>query len=85
MYLKIISSVFFQRFEKGDAVSGLEKTGRSSRTGTKITFKPDPTVFEDTTFNFDNITHRLREIAFLNAGVKIELKDEREENKEKRF
>ncbi|GAI97876.1 unnamed protein product, partial [marine sediment metagenome] len=38
--------------------------------------------FEDTTFIFDNITHRLREIAFLNAGVKINLKDEREENKE---
>jgi DNA gyrase subunit B len=74
--------VFFQRFEKGDAVSGLKIIGKSSLTGTKITFKPDPTVFEDTTFNFDNITHRLREIAFLNAGVKIDLKDEREENKE---
>jgi len=74
--------VFFQRFEKGDAVSGLKIIGKSSRTGTKITFKPDSTVFEDTTFNFDNITHRLREIAFLNAGVKIDLKDEREENKE---
>lgn len=74
--------IFFQRFEKGDAVSGLKIIGKSSHTGTKITFKPDPTVFEDTTFNFDNITHRLREIAFLNAGVKIDLKDEREENKE---
>ena len=74
--------IFFQRFEKGDAVSGLKIIGKSSRTGTKITFKPDPTVFEDTTFNFDSITHRLREIAFLNAGVKINLKDEREENKE---
>ena len=74
--------IFFQRFETGDAVSGLKIIGKSSRTGTKITFKPDPTVFEDTTFNFDNITHRLREIAFLNAGVKINLKDEREENKE---
>lgn len=74
--------IFFQRFEKGDAASGLKIIGKSSRTGTKITFKPDPTVFEDTTFNFDSITHRLREIAFLNAGVKIDLKDEREENKE---
>jgi len=76
------SGIFFQRFERGDAVSDLKKIGRSSRTGTKITFKPDPTVLEDTTFNFDSITHRLREIAFLNAGVKINLKDEREENKE---
>jgi len=74
--------IFFQRFERGDAVSGLKIIGKSSRTGTKITFKPDLTVFEDTTFNFDSIAHRLREIAFLNAGVKIDLKDEREENKE---
>jgi len=74
--------IFFQRFEKGDAVSGLKIIGKSSRTGTKITFKPDQTIFEDTNFNFDNITHRLREIAFLNAGVKINLRDEREENKE---
>jgi len=76
------SGIFFQRFERGDAVSELKKIGKSSRTGTKITFKPDSTIFEDTTFNFDTITHRLREIAFLNAGVKINLKDEREENKE---
>ena len=74
--------IFFQKFEKGDAVSDLKKIGKSSRTGTKITFKPDPTIFEDINFNFDNITHRLREIAFLNAGVKIDLKDEREENRE---
>jgi len=74
--------IFFQRFEKGNATSDLKIIGKSSRTGTKITFKPDPTIFEDTTFNFDNIAHRLREIAFLNAGVKINLKDEREENKE---
>jgi len=75
------SAIFFQRFERGDAVTDLKKIGKSSLTGTKITFKPDPTIFEDTTFNFDSITHRLREIAFLNAGVKIDLKDEREENK----
>ena len=76
------SGIFFQRFERGDAVSDLKKIGKSSRTGTKITFKPDSTIFEDINFIFDNITHRLREIAFLNAGVKINLKDEREENKE---
>ena len=76
------SKVFFQRFEKGNAVSALKKIGRSSRTGTKITFKPDHDIFEETNYDFDTITHRLREIAFLNAGVKIILKDEREENKE---
>jgi len=74
--------IFFQRFEKGDAITGLKKIGKSSRTGTKITFKPDPEIFEETNYDFDTITHRLREIAFLNAGVKIILKDEREKNKE---
>jgi len=76
------SRIFFQRFEKGNAVTTLKKIGKSSRTGTKITFKPDPDIFEETNYDFDNITHRLREIAFLNAGVKIILTDEREEKKE---
>ncbi|MEA1939452.1 MAG: DNA gyrase subunit B, partial [Candidatus Caldatribacteriota bacterium] len=74
--------IFFQRFEKGKAISGLKKIGKSSRTGTKITFKPDSSIFEDTNYDFNAITHRLREIAFLNAGVKINLKDKREEVKE---
>ena len=76
------SKVFFQRFEKGNAVTPLKKIGRSSRTGTKITFKPDADIFDETNYDFDTITHRLREIAFLNAGVKIILKDERVEKKE---
>jgi len=76
------SKIFYQRFEKGNPVCELKKIGKSSRTGTKITFKPDPVIFETTNYDFDIITHRLREIAFLNAGVKIILKDERDEKKE---
>ena len=76
------SKVFFQRFERGNTVTALKNIGKSSRTGTKITFKPDPDIFEETNYDFDTITHRLREIAFLNAGVEIILKDEREEKKE---
>ena len=76
------SKISFQRFEKGNAVTPLKKIGKSSRTGTKITFKPDPDIFEEINYDFDTITHRLREIAFLNAGVKIILTDERKEKKE---
>ena len=76
------SRIFSQKFEKGKPVSDLKKFGKSTQTGTKITFKPDPEIFEDINFNFDIISHWLREIAFLNAGVKVDLKDEREANKE---
>ena len=54
------SRIFFQRFEKGNAVTTLKKIGKSSRTGTKITFKPDPGIFDETNYDFDTITHRLR-------------------------
>lgn len=76
------SRVFSQKFEKGKPVSDLRKFGKSTQTGTKITFRPDPEIFEDLNFSFDIIAHWLREIAFLNAGVKVDLKDEREANKE---
>jgi DNA gyrase subunit B len=76
------SRLFSQKFEKGKPVSDLKKFGKSTQTGTKITFKPDPEIFEDLNFSFDIIAHWLREIAFLNAGVKVDLKDEREANKE---
>lgn len=76
------SRVFSQRFEKGIPVSDLKVIGKSVRTETKITFMPDPDIFEEINFNFDIIAHRLRELAFLNAGAKIDLKDEREPNKE---
>lgn len=76
------SRIFSQKFEKGKPVSDLRKFGKSTQTGTKITFKPDPEIFEDLNFSFDIIAHWLREIAFLNAGVKVDLKDEREANKE---
>jgi len=76
------SKIFSQKFEKGKPVSDLRKFGKSTQTGTKITFRPDPEIFEDINFSFDIIAHWLREIAFLNAGVKVDLKDEREANKE---
>ena len=62
----------------------LQQTGKAGkRTGTKITFKPDPTIMEATKYNFDTLAQRLRELAFLNKGLKITLCDEREEPEKK--
>ncbi len=67
-----------QEYERGVPKSPLAQTGRAgSKRGTKITFKPDPTIMEATEFNFDTLSQRLRELAFLNKGLKITLSDER--------
>ncbi len=73
-----------QDYERGVPKSPLASTGKAGRRrGTKITFKPDPTVMEATKFNFDTLAQRLRELAFLNKGLKITLADEREEPEKK--
>lgn len=69
--------VYWQRYEHGDVASDVEVRGTSSDTGTTVTFKPDSTIFEDTDFNFDVLSARLRELAFLNSGLRITLRDER--------
>lgn len=69
--------VYWQRYEHGNVASDLEVRGKSSHTGTTVTFKPDPEIFEDTEYNFDTLSSRLRELAFLNSGLKISIKDER--------
>ena len=69
--------IFYQRFERGNPVTELKVIGDSKDTGTKITFKPDDQVFDELEYNFEILEHRLREMAFLNKGVKITLKDER--------
>ncbi len=72
--------VYYQKFERGKPVSELEVIGRADKNGTKITYRADQEIFEDITINFDIVAHRLRELAFLNGGVKIELQDERDNN-----
>jgi DNA gyrase subunit B len=74
--------VYHQRYEKGKPVTALTVIGKTKTTGTKITFKPDEDIFE--TFEFDDtiLTGRFRELAFLNAGIKINFEDERKEVKE---
>ncbi|MBW6514940.1 MAG: DNA topoisomerase (ATP-hydrolyzing) subunit B [Candidatus Syntrophosphaera sp.] len=69
--------IYYQRYERGKAVTGLEILGDTNRKGTVIKFKPDDTIFETVEFSFDYLTTRLRELAFLNKGVRIILKDER--------
>ena len=74
-----------QEYSRGKPTSQLEQTEKISTddTGTKVTFKPDTEIFTITEFNFDTLSHRLRELAFLNKGLKIEINDERDEREHK--
>jgi len=69
--------IYHQRYERGKTVSKLTVIGKSSTTGTKVTFKPDKTIFSKIDFSYDILAQRLRELAFLNKGLKIKLEDER--------
>jgi len=71
-----------QKYEKGVPMTDLQQCEKVSRTGTTVHFKPDPDIFEVTTFEFDILANRLREIAFLNKGLQIDLEDERSDTKE---
>ncbi len=70
----------FMSFKRGVPDGPIEKRGRVKSTGTRITFKPDPEIFEDTTFNAETLLNRLRELAFLNRGIRITFEDERSDN-----
>ena len=70
--------VFQQTYERGTPQRDLQVTGTTKKRGTKVTFKPDAEVFETIEFSFDTLAQRLRELAFLNAGVTITLDDERD-------
>ena len=72
-------NVYRQRFERGAQVTELQKTGETERKGTVVTFKADPKIFTETTvYDYETLSIRLREQAFLNAGIHIELKDLRD-------
>lgn len=66
-----------QNFSRGDPVTGLLKHNPTTKTGTKISFKPDPQIFTNIEFHFDILAGRLREQAFLNKGLKVNILDER--------
>ena len=73
--------VYVQSYKRGTPQAPLEVTGHTDRRGTKVTFKPDAKIFETTEFNFDVLSQRLRELAFLNKGLLITIEDERAEKK----
>ena len=69
--------VWTLEFAQGIVKTPLQKLGKTDKSGTKITFKPDGTIFPDTKFLYDTLTKRLQELAFLNAGIRIRINDER--------
>ena len=81
-------NIYEQRYERGKVMHELKIVGEcdKDKTGTKVTFKPDDTIFETTVFDFDTLKQRLRETAFLTKGLRINLRDDRGEEKiEKSF
>ena len=73
--------VWQQAYERGRPVAPIKAVGTSKKTGTKVTFWPDPEIFSVTEFHFDSLSQRLRELSFLNPGVKISIHDERTDKK----
>ena len=71
------SRVYQQSYRRGRPLGPLQETGRTDRRGTKITFRPDSTIFDTLDFHFDTLSQRLRELSFLNKGVVITVTDER--------
>src|SRR6187401_2875646 len=70
--------VYQQSYERGTPTGPLEVTGTTQKRGTKVTFKPDPQIFESSDYSFDTLAQRLRELAFLNGGIVITIDDERD-------
>ncbi len=70
------AKVYYQEYKAGKPVAGLEVIGKTKKLGTRITFRPDKKIFRDGKFSFDALSNRLRELAFLNGGTRIILKDE---------
>ena len=79
--IKRDGKVYQQRYKRGDPQGPLKEVGRSKERGTRITFRPDPKVFESLDFSFDILSQRLRELAFLNKGLHITGEDERSQKK----
>ena len=79
--IKRDGKVYQQDYERGVPLAPLKETGTSTERGTRITFKPDPTVFETVDLSFDVLSQRLRELAFLNRALRILIEDERHDKK----
>ncbi|MCR3761114.1 DNA topoisomerase (ATP-hydrolyzing) subunit B [Clostridium felsineum] len=80
--VKTEGHIWKQTYHRGKVASPFEKIGDSEDHGTRIYFKPDPEIFEDIEYDYDTLSQRLRELAFLNKGIKIQLTDERNDKNE---
>jgi DNA gyrase subunit B len=78
-------TTYEQEYIRGIAAARLQPTGKTKRRGTKVSFKPDSEIFDVTEYNFDTLSQRLREKAFLNSGVRISINDERTEKSHEFF
>ena len=74
--------IYYQTYEKGIKTSQLKNTGKTRKRGTKVHFIPDAEIFKTTDFSFDILVRRMRELAFLNKGLRIVIKDKRSDQKE---
>jgi DNA gyrase subunit B len=83
--IKRDGKVYQQSYKRGDPQAPLQEVGKSKERGTRVTFKPDTTIFETADFSFDILSQRLRELAFLNRGIKITIEDERTQKKHEFF
>jgi DNA gyrase subunit B len=83
--IKRDGKVYQQAYQRGDPQAPLKEVGVSKERGTRVTFKPDGNIFETSEFSFDLLSQRLRELAFLNRGVKISIEDERSQKKHEFF
>ncbi|MHC4547949.1 MAG: DNA topoisomerase (ATP-hydrolyzing) subunit B [Planctomycetota bacterium] len=77
--------IYRQTYERGEPTTDLTKMGKTERRGTRVHFTPDTDIFADTAFHYDTLATRLRELAFLNRGLKITMRDERGDPKEEVF
>jgi len=81
VFVKRQGSIYSQTYKYGKSTTEVEKHGSTETTGTKVVFYPDDSIFNESTYFFDVIDERLRELAYLNSGIRILLTDEREEKK----
>ena len=79
--IKREGGVYTQSYERGKPTNKLKKIGKTKNTGTKVTFKPDPEIFDTLDFNFDILSQRLRELSYLNKGLTISIIDERSDKR----
>ncbi|ASS97828.1 DNA topoisomerase (ATP-hydrolyzing) subunit B [Geobacillus thermocatenulatus] len=86
VYVYRDGKIHYQRYERGEPSTDLQVIGETDRTGTTTRFKPDPEIFTETTeFDYETLATRLRELAFLNRGLKITLTDERVDSRKNEY